>query len=200
MLELDHVFCMVPANGDWDARLAAAGWSLDAGTAHGGQGTRNRRLVLARHYLELAWVEDPDVARGNMLRLDRRADWASSGASPFGIGLRGRLPEEHRSDFRPYTGLPMRVWVHRGSERAPEPPLVFVLEVGDDGRLPGRPAGARRAGLGALVAVRHSGPAAPVLPPHEGPPVQHVPGAHGLEIVVGGGRPVSVTEILTIGT
>ena len=29
---------------------------------------------------------------------------------------------------------------------------------------------------------------------------QHVPGAHGLEIVVGAGRPISVTEILTIET
>ena len=200
MLVLDHVFCMVPPDGDWAARLAGAGWALDAGTAHAGQGTRNRRLVLARQYLELAWVEDDAVARGNQLRLDRRADWRRTGASPFGIGLRGRLPGDRLGDYRPYEGLPIRVWVHRDDERAPERPLVFVLEVDEDEALPGRPPDAARAHLGELLAVRHTGPAAPDLPPHDGPSVVSEPGPHALEIVVDTGRPVAVTEIVAIAT
>ncbi len=200
VLVLDHVFCMVPPDGDWAARLRDAGWALDAGTAHIGQGTRNRRLVLARQYLELAWVEDDAVARHNQLRLDRRADWRRTGASPFGIGLRGRLPEERQADYRPYEGLPIRVWVHRDDERAPERPLVFVLEVDDDGALPGRPPDAARAHLGDLLEVRHTGPAAPALPPYDGPAVHSVPGSHALEIVVDAGHPVAVTEILAIAT
>jgi hypothetical protein len=200
MLHLDHVFCMVPPDGEWAARLADAGWSLDAGRAHAGQGTRNRRLVLARQYLELAWVEDDAVARGNQLRLDRRADWRRTGASPFGIGLRGRLPEERQADYRPYEGLPIRVWVHTDGERAPERPLVFVLEVDERGELPGRPPDAARAHLGELLAVRHTGPAAPDLPPYEGPPVLSEPGPHGFSIQVDRGRPVQVTDVLSIET
>ena len=44
VMELDHVFCMVTSDDDWAARLAAAGWRLDAGSTHRGHGTRNRRL------------------------------------------------------------------------------------------------------------------------------------------------------------
>jgi hypothetical protein len=78
--------------------------------------------------------------------------------------------------------------------------LVFVLEVDEDGALPGRPQDAARAHLGDLLAVRHTGPAAPDLPPYEGPPVRTTPGPHGLEIVVDAGHPVAVTEILAIAT
>src|SRR4051795_11594990 len=99
MLELDHVFCMVPPAGDWARQLSERGWVLDAGTRHEAQGTRNRRLVWAGQYLELVWIEDPAAARANPLRLDRRAEWAATGASPFGVGLRGRLTAEQRADF-----------------------------------------------------------------------------------------------------
>src|ERR1041385_4123849 len=44
MLELDHIFCMVPEGGEWASRAEKAGWLLDQGMAHSGQGTRNRRL------------------------------------------------------------------------------------------------------------------------------------------------------------
>ena len=57
-VELDHVFCMVTSDDDWAARLAQAGWRLDAGSTHAGQGTRNRRLRWADCYLELLWVHD----------------------------------------------------------------------------------------------------------------------------------------------
>jgi hypothetical protein len=197
MLALDHVFCLVPPDGDWAARLTNAGWALDAGTAHEAQGTRNRRLVFARQYLELVWVEDTRTARRNPLRLDRRAEWAATGTSPFGIGLVGQLPEEQRADFWAYDAFaPMRVWVHHDNERAPERPLVFVLDF--DGPAPGRPPDATRAGLGDLDAVRHSGPAPPSLPAFDGPPVHHTPGPHGLEIVVTAGTSMAVSEILAI--
>ena len=72
-VQLDHVFCMVDPDADWAARLTAAGWRLDAGSTHAGQGTRNRRLRWADCYLELLWVHDAAEARHNALRLDRRA-------------------------------------------------------------------------------------------------------------------------------
>ena len=38
------------------------------------------------------------------------------------------------------------------------------------------------------------------LPPYDGPRVHSAPGSHGLEVVVGAGHPVAVTDILAIDT
>jgi Glyoxalase-like domain len=198
-LEFDHVFCMVPPDGDWADRLAAAGWQLDAGTVHEGQGTRNRRLVWAGRYLELVWVYDRAEAAGNALRLDRRADWAITGASPLGVGLRGLLPEEQREHFWRYDGLPIPVWVHRDSEAAPERPLVFVLEVGGRRRpAHGRDTAGRPGGSGVLHQVTLRGPSPARLPPFDGPRVEQAAGPPGLELVATGGRSVEVTDLLRI--
>ncbi|MGY1730295.1 VOC family protein [Geodermatophilus sp. SYSU D01045] len=192
MLELDHVLCMASPEEAWAERLTAAGWELDAGTAHPGQGTRNRRLLLAGHYLELVWVEDRAEARGNPLRLDRRADWATTGASPFGIGLRGRLPPEQEPAFWPYADLGFPIWVHRDDERHPARPLVFVLD------LPLRRRAGTAAAAGALQCVHHVGPAGADVPRYAGPRLVHRRGRHRLELVVDAGRPVQVSDLLAI--
>ncbi|MGY1616314.1 VOC family protein [Geodermatophilus sp. SYSU D00691] len=190
MLELDHVFCMVDPAEPWPERLAAGGWTLDSGSAHPAQGTRNRRLSWGEQYLELVWVEDRDRARDNPLRLDRRADWAGTGASPFGVGLRGRLAPRQEPAFWRYTDLGFPIWVHRDGERHPERPLVFVLDL--PARRPARPT------PGTLREVHHRGPAAPDLPDHVGPPWIHRPGPHRLQLVVDGGSPVEVTDQLAV--
>jgi Glyoxalase-like domain len=192
-MELDHVFCMVTSDDDWAARLAAAGWRLDAGSTHAGQGTRNRRLRWAGCYLELLWVHDAAEARHNALRLDRRAAWERTGASPFGIGLRGKLSDAERVDYWLYDGLPMPVWVHRDNEEAPERPFVFVLDL-DEHRPP------TVANPGALRAVRHSGPAPARLPDHDGPFTRYTPGPHRLELIIDRGQPVVVTAELVLRT
>ena len=149
MLELDHVLCMVTAEDPWAVQLDAAGWELDAGTAHPGQGTRNRRLIWAEQYLELAWIENAADAGSNPLRLDRRADWRATGGSPFGIGLRGRPSPEDERAFWLYRDLGFPLWVHRDNEDHPERPLVFVLDLparrGGWGLAPCDPIGAGRA-------------------------------------------------------
>jgi hypothetical protein len=200
VLELDHVFCLVPGDGDWAARLAAGGWSLDAGTVHDGQGSRNRRLVFAHQYLELVWLHDVGMAMDNPLRLDRRADWANAGASPFGFGLRGLLPPAQQEEFWPYDALGLRIWVHRDNERAPERPMVFVLEIDPAERLRRRPPEATVGDRSQLLAVRHTGPAPAALPTNDGPPVEYMAGDHRLELIVDGGRAVGVTEQLTIAS
>ena len=153
-------------------RLEAEGWELDAGQAHPGQGTRNRRLLLEGHYFELLWIEDAAEARANPVRLDRRAD-PSTGASPIGIGFRGR-PEDV-AEFWPYDALGPRIWVHRDNERHPERPLVFAVEVD---RVPA-------GDTGALSAVRVHSAARPSVPPYAGPPLTYLPGPPRLELVVG---------------
>jgi Glyoxalase-like domain len=188
LMELDHVFCMVKSEDDWAARLAAAGWRLDAGSTHAGQGTRNRRLRWADRYLELLWVHDAAEARHNALRLDRRA---AGSASPFGIGLRGRLSDAERVDYWRYDGLPMTVWVHRDNEEAPERPFVFVLDL-DEHRPP------TVANPGALQVLRHTGPAPARLPGYHGPRVEYTPGSHRLELVLDSGSPLAVSAELSL--
>lgn len=192
MLEFDHVFCMVPPVGDWLTRLSDGGWEPDAGTSHPGQGTANRRILFAGQYLELVWVEDPAEARANPLRLDRRAEWAATGASPFGIGFRGQLTEGQREAFWLYEDLGFPLWVHRDSERRPERPLTFVLDIPPRQRPDGVRPRAR------LRAVQHRGPAPADIPPYAGPPLLHRPGPHRMELLVDAGGPVAVTDLLSI--
>jgi catechol 2,3-dioxygenase-like lactoylglutathione lyase family enzyme len=190
VLEFDHVFCMVADPARAARRLEDDGWVLDAGQAHRGQGTRNRRLAWPEHFFELVWVTDQAEARANPLRLDRRADWTTTGASPIGLGFRGQVDAAHSDEFWLYDALGPRIWIHRDNERAPERPLVFVLQAAEREMEQRRPqawmAGAvahRRPGD--LREIRVRGPSAPSLPSFSGPPIVYVPGGHLLELVVG---------------
>lgn len=99
VLELDHVLCMVSDPCEAARRLEDDGWVLDAGRAHRGQGTRNRRLAWPEQFFELLWVTDAAEARGNPLRLDRRADWTTTGASPLGLAFRGSIDPVDSDNF-----------------------------------------------------------------------------------------------------
>ena len=120
MLELDHAFCFVDPDADWPSRLRENGWRLDDGIEHPGQGTRNRRLWMPEHYLELLWMSSRGDAETNPLRLDRRADWRTTGACPFGVALRGELT--NRTAFWPYEppyAPGATLWILRTEEAQP---------------------------------------------------------------------------------
>jgi hypothetical protein len=190
VLELDHIFWMVADPGQAARRLEDDGWVLDAGQAHGGQGTRNRRLAWREQFFELLWVTDAAEARANPLRLDRRADWTSTSASPIGLAFRGQIEPAHSDEFWLYDALGPRIWIHVDNERFPERPLVFVLEAGTEQVEQRR----RPVSMSEAVAhrrpselreVRVRGPSAPSLPPFAGPSIVYEPGPHALELVVG---------------
>jgi hypothetical protein len=96
----------------------------------GGCWTQDRRTaVRARatgawawreQFFELLWVTDAAEARANPLRLERRADWTSTGASPIGLGFRGQIEPSHSDEFWLYDALGPRIWIHRDNERFPE--------------------------------------------------------------------------------
>jgi hypothetical protein len=79
-----------------------------------------------RRLEDAGWAAETRV---NPLRLDRRAEWNVTGASPFGLGFRGRLDAADRDDYSLYDAVGPRIWIHRDNERFPERPLVFVLEI-----------------------------------------------------------------------
>ncbi len=181
---------MVTDPGAAVERLEGLGWDLDAGQAHAGQGTRNRRLIWRDQYFELLWITDGAEARANPLRLDRRAASAGAGASPFGLGFRGR--PDSTDDFWLYEDLGFPIWIHRDNERFPERPLVFALDLDAADRRP--PAGAD-----ALREVRLGGPSAPSVPKFDGPPIVHTAGPHSMELVLrDAGAAHAITDGLVI--
>jgi hypothetical protein len=187
VLELDHVFCMLADPAEAARRLEDDGWVLDAGQAHRGQGTRNRRLAWQEQFFELVWVTDAAEARANPLRLDRRADRATTGASPFGLAFRGQVQPADREQFWLYDALGPRIWIHRDNERCPERPLVLVLEATEEQQHQRRArmsAAATHRHPGQLREVRVHGPSAPSLPRFAGPPVVFLHGPHLLELVI----------------
>src|SRR5437868_13402393 len=126
-IELDHVFCFVDSEGSWRARAREAGWVLDAGIEHAGQGTRNQRLFWPEQFLEFIWLSSRTEAKANPVRLDRRADWRVTGASPFGVVLRGEVPDDARAQFwlyEPPNAPRARLWIHCCNEDAPSLPLL----------------------------------------------------------------------------
>ena len=125
-LELDHVFVFVTPGAP---EAAALGLCESYRRRHPGQGTANVCYCFDNAYLELLWVTDraeltaPAVAR---TRLAERADWRRTGASPFGIALRGPDPD---------TPLPFESWDY-AAPFLPAGMAIPVAVASDDPRQP----------------------------------------------------------------
>lgn len=109
MIELDHLFRLVADPGPVLDALERGGFRLDDGTRHVGQGTRNRRVNFRRTFFEVLWVDDPEAARTNELRLDLRV---SAGPASIGVCWRGDVA----------GAFGERLWLHR-------PPYMPTLAI-----------------------------------------------------------------------
>ncbi len=135
-LELDHVFCFceppVP-----EARLAVGlGFTVLPERTHQGQGTSNRCIVFEENYLEFIYLSSKEDSQKNDLKLYQRADWKNTKANPFGIALRGTIPEKYKSDFweyKPAYAQGKSIFIHKFSQEHPEAPLLFVMPLPDGG-------------------------------------------------------------------
>jgi hypothetical protein len=177
VLEIDHVIYFVPRREAVDL----AGFTIDPGRVHTGQGTRNLRVVFDRNYLELVWIEHPDevVARG-LDFISRCARPAS--AVPFGLVLRGKLPRP--DGFTSYE-LPDApgIFLQLLSPQPADAPFVAVFELdGLANRLRG--AAAHPCGATRIERALFTAPVAPALPEVAG--VSFAIGAPRLELDLGG--------------
>jgi hypothetical protein len=126
-LELDHIFCFCSSALPEVALLEAYGFIVSPGRRHPGQGTANRCVRFRENYLEFIYVDDENEARANSLQLHRRAQWRQTGASPYGIALRGTLSELDRKEFWEYrpSYLPSgEILIHKSEDRGP---LIFLV-------------------------------------------------------------------------
>ena len=91
-LERDHIFIWVSPGAPEAATLQKLGLYTDGKVhKHVGQGTSSKVFIFENAYLELIWVDEPEVARRKSQDMGTdllaRVDWRQTGASPFGIGL-----------------------------------------------------------------------------------------------------------------
>jgi len=127
-IELDHVFCFSSPALPEAKLMEERGFRVNAGRRHPGQGTANRCVVFRENYLEFIFVDHEEEAKSNPLQLYRRAQWQKTGASPFGIALRGTLSEEERQQFWEYRPSYMQsgpiLVLKTDSDRGP---LLFIV-------------------------------------------------------------------------
>ena len=91
-LERDHIFIWVSPGAPEAATLQKLGLYTDGKVhKHVGQGTSSKVFMFENAYLELIWVDEPEVARRKSQDIGTdllaRVAWKQTGASPFGIGL-----------------------------------------------------------------------------------------------------------------
>jgi glyoxalase-like protein len=129
--ELDHVMVFVP-----DPDAIEPGWfpgcRFEPGQRHTGQGTRNRRVVFPRSFIELVWIDDGEAHERTGLRFGPRCA-RKAGACPFGVVLRGAVPEADRKRFAGYVvpaGGPSLLLLRAALDR-PELPFVAVGQTVD---------------------------------------------------------------------
>ncbi len=129
MFVLDHVFvCTAPDEST--TALRRLGLTVQFERQHPGQGTRNRLALFGPNYLELLWLADRAEAEHNLVRLDRRVDWRQTGASPFGIAMRGRKDDAPDVPWVHYQleGFPVGLWIDGRTLDEPRLPLVFTFD------------------------------------------------------------------------
>ncbi|WP_413582382.1 VOC family protein [Bdellovibrio sp. HCB288] len=121
---LDHIFCFCESQLSGEAEKATnVGFTLYPGNRHPGQGTANRAIMFEDNYLEFIFLESVNDAQKNPLRLDKRADWRNTGASPFGICLRGAIAEADSYQFWAYHPPYWQggvIFVHKSNESSPQ--------------------------------------------------------------------------------
>src|SRR5262245_52224203 len=197
-LLFDHVFDFVDGDGPEARLLETAGLTVGATQVHRGQGTGSRSVLFDRSFLELVHLHSRPEAEAGAIRLDRRADFATTGCCPYGIGLRGLLSADERARFEPYhppyfpAGAVL--WIHKATLKRPGLPLVFVsepwpgftIETMRPGGWPGvsRSRFVHRCGASGVVGVRV------VLPDARGWPLDPV--IPGVEVSAGAGFHLTV--------
>jgi len=121
---LCHVFVFVEDQAAALAALDSCGLAESFRRRHPGQGTANVAACFDNAYLELLWAEDPAELASTLVartRLSERSRWRETGACPFGIGMRGRLPFpcwDYRASFLP-EGAAIQVALASDDPRQP---------------------------------------------------------------------------------
>jgi hypothetical protein len=129
-VEVDHVWILVTPRAPEAARMLEAGLSFLPDTSiHEGQGTASISTIFENAYLELLWFDGPE----DPLRIAERSQWRTTGASPFGVGLRmvdtlaAELPFQTRSYHAPWMIPGTAIEIASHQDRYLVEPVFFVV-------------------------------------------------------------------------
>jgi hypothetical protein len=156
-MELDHVIVFVA--GPEAVASLFPGFVLDRGMRHTGQGTRNRRVLFSRNYIEILWIDDADQERRSGLGFARRCE--PDAPCPFGVVFRGTVGAPDRERYVSYqvpAGGPALLLLE-AALHDPSRPFVAVREESGaprDLEIPQHPSGA--------VAIRRALLRSPTVP------------------------------------
>jgi hypothetical protein len=136
MLLLDHIYLCVSVERKVVEALRELGLHSAFSRSHEGQGTANDLILFAGSYFELLYCTSRAEAEANQLALHRRFDHLSSGASPFGIALRGARADLDVEGWVPYQLPGMTSPLHIASQTLTDDrlPMVFCFEDPDPER------------------------------------------------------------------
>ena len=132
--ELDHVFVCTEVGAPGADLLIDSGFTEGTRNVHRGQGTANRRFFFRNAMFELLWLSDPTEVRSNVIartRLYERFNYYRTGASPFGICIRGAGQGESGCPFScweyrpPYLPDDLSMYIGENSTNQEEPLLIF---------------------------------------------------------------------------
>jgi Glyoxalase-like domain len=137
MVELDHIFVFTQAEAPEAIHITNLGINQGTNNIHPGQGTACKRFFFNNAYLELLWVYDARDVQSDPIAsslLWQRANYKTTGFSPFGICLRenpnmkenGLFFSESFKFKPPY--LPSGIHIDMfSSKEYPNEPILFKL-------------------------------------------------------------------------
>jgi Glyoxalase-like domain len=205
---LDHLLICVDRPRLGVDELVAAGFAEGSGQIHSGQGTACARFFFDNAFVEFLWSVDDDELASEAVRptcLRQRMTWRTSGACPFGIALRGRVPAPPRWHYRaPFLAKQGSLPVWSRPHEAGDPLLFAAPGPGLDRAAAGEPLLHMGGDRFAISAVQVMCPDTSALPGEALDtsgmvkalgPVRFVPARrHALKIVVrSGGSPFHVS-------
>ena len=124
------------------------GFTSEFQREHAGQGTANDLILFGENYLEFVYLADREEAERSRVRLDRRCEWKTTGASPFGIALRGPKPDAVAWTAYALVGMAHPIWLATLTLEDLSLPLIFLFDEPEQ-----RPSGPRTWGVpGELLA------------------------------------------------
>ena len=97
-MDIDHIFIFTNTNGKIADELIFFGLTPNESRVHKGQGTSNRTFSFENFFLEIAWVNNEQEIKSNLVKptgLWQRAEFFKNNFSPFGLIIVNNEESDH---------------------------------------------------------------------------------------------------------
>jgi len=130
-LAVDHLYIIVKNKAPEAVSLQKIGLNIPVTSVHEGQGTASVSFLFYNFYLELIWVDNPEMLSKADSNLAQKFNASKSGGSPFGLGLRRVNPKANSLPFPTYSYF--AEWMKPGTTiemsyiNQPNEPEIFIV-------------------------------------------------------------------------